>query len=91
MAKIRVHNIAFSSEKVNLSESGEKYAQIKHSLHPTKVLNKPVGRFWCDRTTGDRLFHWWKRYSGLWTILFVIIDGLKLNALMVALFLHKAF
>ncbi len=28
--EIRVHNIAFSSEEVTLSESGEKYAQIKH-------------------------------------------------------------
>ncbi len=27
-----IHNIAFSSEKVVLSESGEKYAQIKHHL-----------------------------------------------------------
>ncbi len=27
-----IHNIAFSSEKVILSESGEKYAHIKHSL-----------------------------------------------------------
>ncbi len=27
-----IHNIAFSSEKVVLSELGEKYAQIKHHL-----------------------------------------------------------
>ncbi len=27
-----VYNIAFSSEKLILSESGEKYAQIKHRL-----------------------------------------------------------
>ncbi len=27
-----VHNIAFSSEKVISSESGEKYAEIKHNL-----------------------------------------------------------
>ncbi len=27
-----IYNIAFSSEKVDLSESGKKYAQIKHRL-----------------------------------------------------------
>ncbi len=33
------HNIAFSSEKVILSESGEKYAQIKHHLQAKTVQN----------------------------------------------------
>ncbi len=31
-----IHNIAFSSEKVILSESGEKYAQIKLCLQVKK-------------------------------------------------------
>ncbi len=38
-----IHNIAFSSEKDVSSESGEKYAHIKHCLQATKsktVLNK---------------------------------------------------
>ncbi len=30
--KSSIHNIAFSSENVTFSESGEKYAQIKHHL-----------------------------------------------------------
>ncbi len=30
--KSSIHSIAFSSEKVISSESGEKYAQIKHHL-----------------------------------------------------------
>ncbi len=34
--------IAFSSEKVTSSESGEKYAQIKHRLQAKTVLNKYV-------------------------------------------------
>ncbi len=54
MAKIRsyVHNnIAFSSEKVVSSESGEKYARIKHRWEEKTVLNKYVGKFCCERTT----------------------------------------
>ncbi len=37
-----LHNIAFSSEKVISSQSGEKYAQIKHCLQLRTVLNKYV-------------------------------------------------
>ncbi len=33
-------HIAFRSEKVILSESGEKYAQIKHHLQAKTVQNK---------------------------------------------------
>ncbi len=33
LAKIWVHNNASSSEKMVFSEPGEKYAQIKQSLH----------------------------------------------------------
>ncbi len=42
-----IHNIAFSSEKVIVSESGEKYAQVKHRLQ-AKIV-KYVGGFWCDK------------------------------------------
>ncbi len=38
-SKSSIHNIAFSSEKLILSESGEKYAQIKHSLQAKTVKN----------------------------------------------------
>ncbi len=47
-----IHNNASSSEKVILPESGEKYAQIKHSLQvkwSKIVLNKYVIGFWCER------------------------------------------
>jgi len=40
-----IHNIAFSSEKVPLSESGEKYSQIKHCLQDKTVLNKYISSF----------------------------------------------
>ncbi len=33
------HNIAFSSEKAISSESGEKYAQIKHHLQVETIWN----------------------------------------------------
>ncbi len=35
-----INNIAFSSEYVILSESGEKYAQIKHRLQVKTVQNR---------------------------------------------------
>ncbi len=35
--KSSIPNIAFPSEKVILSESGEKYSQIKHSLYAKTV------------------------------------------------------
>ncbi len=37
--KSSIHNINFSSEKVIVSESGEKYAQIKHHLQSKMVDN----------------------------------------------------
>ncbi len=40
-----MHNIAFCSENVVWSESGEKYAQIKHRLQAKIVLNKYMGGF----------------------------------------------
>ncbi len=43
-----------SSEKHVWSESGVKYALIKHRLQTKTVLTKYVGGFfWCVRTTGD--------------------------------------
>ncbi len=41
-------SIAVSSEKVILSESGEKYAQIKHYLLSKAVLNNYVVGIWCE-------------------------------------------
>ncbi len=70
-----IHNIAFSSEKVVSSESGEKYAQIEHLLQVKQsktALNKYVSGFWCERTTRDGLFHWRKCYYGLWTYILII-------------------
>ncbi len=52
-------------KKAILSESGDKYAQIKHSLHTKRVINQYSG-FWGKRTTGDLLFHWRKHYYGIW-------------------------
>ncbi len=45
MRKSSIHNIGSSSEKVVSSESGEKYAQIKHHLKEKIVLNTYVGGF----------------------------------------------
>ncbi len=45
------------------------------------VLHKYVGWFWCERTSGDGLFHWRKRYYELWTCILIRSDGLKLKCL----------
>ncbi len=37
--KSSIHNIAFCSEKALSSESGERYAQMKHCLQVTRVQN----------------------------------------------------
>ncbi len=67
--KYESSNIASSGEKVISSESGEKYAQIKHRLQAKIVQNKCVGGFWCERTiTGYGLF-------SLEKALFWIIDS----------------
>ncbi len=47
-----IHNIASSSEKVVLSESGEKYAQVMHSLQVTTIQNNSKQ----SCRTGDGLF-----------------------------------
>ncbi len=63
--------IAFSSEKL-LSESGEKYAQIKQCLQVKEILNKCVSGLKCEKKTMNEQFHWRKRYYGLQTdILFL--------------------
>jgi len=43
----------FSSEKVVFSDSGGKYAQIKHRLQAKIVQNKYVSGFLMWETTGD--------------------------------------
>ncbi len=43
------------------------------------VLNKYLSGFWCERTTGDGLFHRRKCYYGLWTHILARSDGLKLK------------
>ncbi len=49
----------FSSEKVISSESGEKYAQIKHRLEAKTVQNKHVGGFWYERAFSlDKTLLW---------------------------------
>ncbi len=44
-----IHIIAFSSGKVGLSESGEKYVQIKHCWQAKTVKN--------DKTKKGGIFH----------------------------------
>ncbi len=46
----------------------------KHRQSKT-VLNKYVGHFWCERKTGDKLFHWRKHCYGLWTCILIRSDG----------------
>ncbi len=82
-----VHNIVFSNEKVILSESGEKYAQIPIYK---KNSSKQMGRgFWCKRTTGDGLFYWRKYYFGLKTGILVKSESLKLKSLDGLFYLFK--
>ncbi len=45
--KSSIHNIVFSIEKVVLSESGEKHAQIKHLLQ-VKTVQNWSGVDYCD-------------------------------------------
>ncbi len=52
-----IHYIDFSSE------SGEKYSMHRSSIvykqkQSKTDLNKYADWFWCERTTGDGLFHW---------------------------------
>ncbi len=64
------------------SESGEKSAQIKHRLQVKTVQNSSkqiCGWILMWETTGDGLFHWRKRFYGLWTRILVRSDGFKLK------------
>ncbi len=71
-----VHNNVFSREKVVSSESGEKYAQIKHSFF---FFRSNTG-FCGERTTGDGLFHKRTCYYGLWRYILARRGSLKLEA-----------
>ncbi len=56
---VLVHNNAFSSDKVILSESEEKYGQIKHCLYKKTVLSKYVGAIIMDYGILNR-WQWFK-------------------------------
>ncbi len=72
-----VHNNVFSREKVVSSESGEKYAQIKHCFF---FFFRWSTGFWCERTTGDGLFHQRTCYYWLWSYILARSGRLKLEA-----------
>ncbi len=46
------------------------------------VLNKYVGEFSCEKTTGDGPFHWRKWYYELWTGILARSEGLKYTLMM---------
>ncbi len=51
------------------------------TVYKQKQFKTNVGGFWCERTTGDGLFHWRKCYYGLWTHILARSDGLKIKHL----------
>ncbi len=55
-SKSSFNNIVFSSEKLILSESGEKYAQIKHCLQEKRVQNSSKQICWWNLMWEDGLF-----------------------------------
>ncbi len=57
--------LLFPVEKIILSESGEKYAQIKHYLQVKTVQN--CGSDLMCEDNRDGLFHWMMHYYGLST------------------------
>ncbi len=61
------------NQEINITDQ----AQLTHK----NSQNKYVGRFCYERTTGDRLFHWKKRYYGLWTSFLPNSYRLKLKLL----------
>ncbi len=70
--ELSIHNIAFSSKSVISSETGEKYAQIKHHLQAKTVQNpsNKYGGFWCG-------------FSGFWCeISFSMEEVLWINTLL---------
>ncbi len=83
-----IHN-TFSSEKDVWSESGEKYAQIKHCLQVKTVQNR--SKQICGwilmqedngRWTSFSFFYRSKCYYGLWTRILARSDGFKVKVLM---------
>ncbi len=64
--KFSIHNIAFSSEKVILFESGEKYAQNNQNSRKYFQTNMSVD-FDLRGQQGMDFCHWRKCYCGLWT------------------------
>ncbi len=68
----------FSSEKVVSSDSGEKYAQIKHRL---QAKTKMSVDFDVKGQQGMDFFNWRKRYYELWMDILSRIGGLKLKCL----------
>ncbi len=90
-----IHNIAFSTEKVVWIRREIYTDQTSFKKQSKTVSNKYVGGCWCERTTGDGLFHWRKRYYGLWTGIWVRRDRLKRLGLDLFFFtnflLHKKF
>ncbi len=69
----------FSSEKVVSSESGEKYADIKHYLQAKTAQNSSKQICWWILMSEDNrewtFSHWRKRYYGLWT--YVLATNVK--------------
>ncbi len=67
--KIQVlYNIAFSGEKFASSESGQKYAQIKHHLHAKTAQSSSKQILWYS----PNLFQWRNK-------LIYILDGLRVG------------
>ncbi len=85
-----IHNVAFSSEKVILSESGEicTYQALFTSENSPKHICVWI-LIWKDNRTWT--FHWRKCYYGLWTCIFARSEGLKLHALKIDLFWTCSF
>ncbi len=74
--KSSIYNIAFSSENIISAESGEKYAQIKQKQSKAVLIKCQWILMWEDNR---QLFHWRRRYYGLWTSIFISSDGLNLK------------
>ncbi len=69
-------NIAFSSEKATLSESGEKYAKIKHRLQAKMVQNSCKQICW-RIIMWENEMGWKKRYYESWTCILSRNNGLS--------------
>ncbi len=70
------YDIAFLSglnQERNMHRSNTVYEQKQSKT----ALNICVCGFWWERTTGDGLFHWSKRYYGLWSRILAGSDRLK--------------